>query len=171
LVNNGLIDAGSVVKLNLDVIGVGKIQFGAPYNVGPSAHALTGPTVETAGSVDYGQTVEFMIAPGVRSPIGSVDSHGLLYIGDPRDFHALIRDFTTDGIFNPSGLPDLHRDMISLNLPNLRSSDYQGDATGGVLTLTAGNEVAHLRFAGSYSLSSFQITTSSTETDVIIKPS
>jgi|SRR5271165_1284344 len=163
LTNNGLIDDGSVVQLNLKVIGVGKMQFGAPYYIGPSPHALTGPEIDTTGAVGFGQTVDFMAASGV-------DSHGQLSIGDPQDFHALIKDFVTSPIVPPGIAPLFKEDMISLNLPNLTSSAYQSNATGGVLTLTAGSEVAHLRFAGSYSLSSFQITTSSTGTDVIIKP-
>jgi hypothetical protein len=104
--------------------------------------------------------VDFQAASGV-------DSHGTLSIGDPQDFHALIKDFASSVTY-PRIAPLFHEDMISLNLPNLTASSYQPNATGGVLTLTAGATVANLNFAGSYSLSSFQITTGGTGTNIII---
>lgn len=162
LVNNGSIEAGTVVKLDLTVIGVGKMQFGAPYDIGPSPHALTGPSIETSGKVGFGQTIDFKAASGV-------DSHGMLSINDPQDFHALIRDFASSTIF-PEIAPLFHEDTIALNLAKVTSSTYSGNDAAGVLTLTgANNAVAQLRFAGSYSLDSFQITSSSTGTDIIVK--
>jgi hypothetical protein len=161
LVNDGLIEAGTVVVLDLNVIGTGTMQFGVPYDIGPSPHALTGPSMQTIGAVGLGQTVDFRATTGV-------DSHGVLSIADPRDFHALIRDFASSTIF-PGIAPLFHEDTIQLDLSGLASSSYQGNVTGGVLTLTGGTEVAQLRFAGNYSLGSFQITSSSSAVDIIVK--
>jgi hypothetical protein len=162
LSNDGLIDAGSVVNLDVSVLGIGKIAFGAPYLTGPSPHAVTGPGVATTAAVGYGQTVDFRAASGV-------DSHGTLSIGDPHDFHALISNFVS-GSRDQAFTPLLHQDLIALSLPEVTSATYRDDAGGGVLTLTGGGDTAQLRFAGSYTLGSFQITSGSGGTDIVVKP-
>jgi hypothetical protein len=145
VLNQGLVETDGIVRLDLDVLGLGTLGLGPTISestLGP----LAGPTLEAVDDVGTGQTVDFAW--------GGSDSHGTLMLDEPSTFHALIANF----IASTDNVSALHTDQIALPGLNVTAFDYAGSGAGGVLTLQAGGQtVAQLRFAGSYTTSSFEV--------------
>ncbi|CAH2603001.1 conserved protein of unknown function [Rhodovastum atsumiense] len=142
--NSGLIESGGTVRIDLAVLGDGRIAFSPPLSlstIGPRQGA--GLTLD--GPVGDGQIIDFRAADGS-------DSHGTLTLGDPGGFDGLIENFTA----STGNVGGLHRDRIALPGVNVSSVSYSGDGHGGVLAVRAGQAtVAHLRFSGRHGSGSF----------------
>jgi hypothetical protein len=131
--NDGLIDTGGTVTLNLAVLGLGTIRLERPL----FAHGGFGlDEVSFTNRVGSGQTVAF-------------NGGGVARIGDLQDFHAVLSGFAA---------PDAPGLQERIDLPgrDISAVEYNGDQNGGVLTLFAGNRVAGtLTFAGDYTDATF----------------
>ena len=142
--NDGDIIAGQTT-ITCNMLGNGTISFASPEPIFFGGVGWALGRLELDGKVGSGQTID-------------MTNDGTLVLGDLRDFHGTIADFSS-AVSDP-GRPSLgtHQDTISVGLA-VTSLRYAGNGHSGKLELFGlhGGHIGEIGFEGHYTTASFHL--------------